>query len=96
MGLYAQRWYSGPGQLSEVRLVPGSETRCPGLVDELYGRNDVWVFYDAMWRLHIVDYQSGDNFNNVLLRIAAMLTLAFMLSGLMLCCFVAPRAWARV
>lgn len=124
VGLYAQRLYTGPGQLIEVRLVTGSETRYLGLVDELYGRRDVWqavfddrvrtrlyfegdsgryltvrnefwVFYDAMWRLHIMDYRGGEDFNNVVLRITAILALGFLLSGLILCALAARRALVR-
>lgn len=47
-------------------------------------RNDFWVFYDAMWRLHIMDYRGGEDFNNLLLRSTVLLTLGFLLSGLVL------------
>jgi hypothetical protein len=47
-------------------------------------RNDYWVFYDAMWRLHIMDYSSGSNFNNPLLIIFTLLATVFTISGVIL------------
>lgn len=47
-------------------------------------RNNFWVFYDAMWRLHIMDYSDGKDFNNPLLRIFTPLAFIFVLSGIAL------------
>lgn len=47
----------------------------------LRARNDAWVFYDFFWRLHIMDYGSGEDFNNSLLRILSPLALLLVLSG---------------
>ncbi len=58
-------------------------------------RNDFWVFYDAMWRLHIMDYGGGENFNNLLLRITVILAAGFLVSGLVLAVFNARRALRR-
>lgn len=55
-------------------------------------RNDAWVFYDAMWRLHIMDYSDGDDFNNTLLRVLTPLALLFVLSGILLTWTAAKRA----
>jgi hypothetical protein len=124
VGRYAQILYQGAGKLAEVRLLAAPEPRFLGLVDELYGRgdvwqaafndhprtrlyfegdngryitvrNDFWVFYDAMWRLHIMDYSGGEDFNNLLLRITVVLAFAFVLSGLVLCAFAARRVFLR-
>lgn len=111
VGTYALTLYRGGGELAGVRHLADTEYRYLGLVDELYGRkdvwqasfddgygtrlyfdgptgryltirNDFWVFYDAMWRLHIMDYSGGEDFNNVLLRVFAPLAMLFALSGL--------------
>ena len=110
---YAEKLYRGEGAVAATRHIAKPEYRYFGLVDELYGRtdvwqvsfddaydtrlyfdaptgryltvrNDFWVFYDAMWRLHIMDYGGGENFNNVWLRIFTPLAMLFALSGLVL------------
>lgn len=57
----------------------------------LRARNDTWVFYDFFWRLHIMDYGNGEDFNNVFLRVLAPLALVFVGSGVLLVCFVRFR-----
>ncbi|WP_417465380.1 PepSY domain-containing protein [Kordiimonas sp.] len=47
-------------------------------------RNDVWRFYDFFWMLHIMDYDTRDNFNNPLVMVAAGTAFIFALSGLAL------------
>ncbi len=47
-------------------------------------RNDLWVLYDAMWRLHIMDYRGGEDFNNKLLLVSAILGALFAISGVVL------------
>ncbi|MBR7801389.1 PepSY domain-containing protein [Undibacterium fentianense] len=47
-------------------------------------RTDAWVWYDFFWRLHVMDYSEGEDFNNTLLRIASMLALLMMLTGVVL------------
>lgn len=44
-------------------------------------RSDLWRWFDFLWMLHIMDYESRENVNNNLLRIAASLGLVFTLSG---------------
>ncbi len=121
---YAVSLYTGDGTLSSTRLLAVPERRYLGLVDELYGRenvwqvsfddrlstrlyfdgdtgryltvrNEAWVLYDAMWRLHIMDYQNGEDFNNPLLLVAAILALLFTVSGLVLTWNSASGALAR-
>ncbi len=121
---YAQTLYRGEGAVSDTRHIAEPEYRYLGLVDELYGRtdvwrvsfddaydtrlyfdaptgryltirNDFWVFYDAMWRLHIMDYGSGEDFNNVWLRIFTPLAMIFALSGLVLTWNAARRGWRQ-
>lgn len=50
----------------------------------LKARNNYWVLFDLFWRLHVMDYSAGENFNNWLLRIASVLALLFSISGLIL------------
>jgi uncharacterized iron-regulated membrane protein len=47
----------------------------------LRARNDAWVLYDFFWRLHIMDYSGGEDFNNKLLRVLSPLALVLVLSG---------------
>ncbi len=56
-------------------------------------RNDFWVLYDAFWRLHIMDYRRGADFNNLLLTVAAACALVFSLSGLLL---MLQTAWRQL
>ena len=47
-------------------------------------RTKLWRVYDFMWMLHIMDYDTRDNFNSWWLRLAAFLALLFAISGIML------------
>jgi uncharacterized iron-regulated membrane protein len=47
-------------------------------------RSDMWRVYDFMWRLHILDFRTGDNFNHPLLVGLAALTLVVTLTGYVL------------
>lgn len=47
-------------------------------------RTDAWVWYDFFWRLHVMDYAEGEDFNNTLLRIAAIFAMLMMVTGLVL------------
>ncbi|MCC6653372.1 MAG: hypothetical protein IT348_19630 [Candidatus Eisenbacteria bacterium] len=55
-------------------------------------RNDAWVLYDFFFRLHVMDYAGGEDFNNLLLRAFAVLSLAFAISGAVLTYSAARRA----
>jgi hypothetical protein len=122
---YAQQLYAGSGVLVGTRFIDEPQYRYLGLVDELYGRanvwqasfddsyntrlyftgdngryltvrNDFWVFYDAMWRLHIMDYRGGEDFNNLLLLVFAILSTIFTISGLILTYGAAKRGIGRL
>ena len=58
-------------------------------------RNEAWVLYDFFWRLHLMDYQGGEDFNNSLLRAAAAAAILLVLSGLGLSGLALARAWRR-
>ncbi|WP_392353894.1 PepSY domain-containing protein [Brevundimonas sp. LF-1] len=44
----------------------------------------VWRFYDFFWRLHILDFKDGDNFNHPLLIGLTALTLSIVITGFIL------------
>ena len=47
-------------------------------------RNNYWVIYDLFWRLHIMDYNTGEDFNGIWLRIFSILAFFFTISGIIL------------
>ncbi len=47
-------------------------------------RNGTWRLYDFFWMLHIMDYETREDFNTPLLVIASLLGLAVALSGIAL------------
>lgn len=47
-------------------------------------RSNLWRFYDVFWRLHIMDWPSGENFNHPLIVAAAALTLFVTVTGIIL------------
>ena len=56
----------------------------PDLAQVKGRRSTTWRFYDFFWKLHIMDYDDGDNFNNNLLRVASFLGIFVALSGMVL------------
>ncbi len=52
-------------------------------------RSDVWRFYDLFWRLHIMDWQAGENFNHPLIIVTTLITLSIVITGIIL-------LWIRV
>lgn len=58
-------------------------------------RNEAWVLYDFFWRLHVMDYQGGEDFNNGWLRAAAAAAILLVFSGLGLSGLALARAWRR-
>jgi hypothetical protein len=59
----------------------------------LAARNEAWVWYDLLWRLHVMDYGGGEDFNNPLLRVAAPVALGMVLTGLVMLALALRRAW---
>lgn len=47
-------------------------------------RSDLWRFYDFFWRIHILDFRTGEDFNHPLIIAAASLTLPVVVTGLIL------------
>jgi PepSY-associated TM region len=58
-------------------------------------RNEAWVWYDFFWRLHIMDYTGGEDFNNILLRVAALLAWGLTGLGVLLALLALRRAVRR-
>ncbi len=60
-------------------------------------RTRPWRIFDFMWMLHTMDYRTRDNFNNPLLRITALSTLLFVLTGFVLWYLSSPtlRKWRK-
>ena len=58
-------------------------------------RSQTWRVFDFFWKLHIMDYDDGENFNNNLLRVASFLGLFVALSGLVLL-FIKTRRSIRL
>lgn len=58
-------------------------------------RSDLWRFYDFFWRLHIMDWSKGENFNHPLIIGAAMLALTTVLSGFVLLWSRLGRDWKK-
>jgi uncharacterized iron-regulated membrane protein len=56
-------------------------------------RSNVWRFYDFFWRLHILDFADGDDFNHPLLIGLAALTLPVVLTGFVLLWIRLARDW---
>jgi uncharacterized iron-regulated membrane protein len=56
-------------------------------------RSNVWRFYDFFWRLHILDFKDGDNFNHPLLIGLSALTLPVVLTGFVLLWIRLARDW---
>jgi len=54
-------------------------------------RNDRWRLFDFLWMLHIMDYQTRDNFNSSLLQIVSTMGLVTVLSGFALASVTSPR-----
>jgi hypothetical protein len=53
-------------------------------------RNQEWRVFDFLWMLHTMDYQSRDNFGNILLKAFSVLGLVTILSGFLLYFFSSP------
>jgi hypothetical protein len=56
-------------------------------------RNDAWVWYDFFWRLHIMDYAEGEDFNGTLLRGASIVAWGLVIAGAVLAVLAIRRRW---
>lgn len=74
----------GRGDVWRVRWADGLRTRVylDGQGGEFLAiRNEAWVWYDFFWRLHIMDYGGGEDFNNGWLRAASVAAWGLVLAG---------------
>lgn len=47
-------------------------------------RSGVWRIFDFFWRLHVMDWNDGEDFNHPLIIITTALTLSIVISGFIL------------
>ncbi|WP_430419740.1 PepSY domain-containing protein [Phenylobacterium sp.] len=76
-----------PGPLWAVDFDDAEKTRfyiSPETGEVVSRRSNVWRLYDAFWRIHILDFRDGENFNHPLIIAAAVLTLPVVITGLIL------------
>ena len=102
----AARWFATapqeagkPGPLWRVDFSDAEKTSfylSPETGEVVSRRSNVWRLYDAFWRIHILDFQAGENFNNPLIIAAAALTLPVVVTGLILLWIRLGRDWKGV
>lgn len=86
----------GRGDLWRVRFDDALATRIylNGRTGEFVtSRNEAWVWYDFFWRLHIMDYAGGEDFNGTLLRMASITAFGLVLAGAVLAALAVRRRW---
>jgi hypothetical protein len=94
LGIVAET--GGRGDLWRLRFADTLATRIylDGRSGEfVVSRNEAWVWYDFFWRLHIMDYAGGEDFNGILLRLASVLAWLLVIAGAVLAALAARRAW---
>lgn len=86
----------GRGNLWRVSFSDALGTRIylnGGTGEFVTSRNEAWVWYDFLWRLHIMDYAGGENFNGTLLRVASVTAFGLVLAGMVLAVLALRRRW---
>lgn len=58
-------------------------------------RSDIWRLYDFFWMLHIMDYDTRDDFNHPLLIVVAAFSLFFTMSGITLIYFSIVKPFVK-
>ena len=79
--------YGRPGPVWQVRFSDRDETTLyidPDRAEVLARRSSTWRFYDFFWKLHIMDYDDGADFNHPLLITASGAAVFVALSGFVL------------
>ena len=93
--------YGRPGPVWQVVFADRDNTTLyvdPGRAEVRARRSSTWRFYDFFWKLHIMDYDDGDDFNHPLLITAAGAAMFVALSGFILLIIKMRRsllAWSR-
>lgn len=93
--------YARPGPVWRIEFDDGDKTTI--YVDPKSGqvtarRSSTWRFYDFFWKLHIMDYDDGADFNHPLLITAAGAAIFVAFSGLVLLIIKVRRSlivWSR-
>jgi len=94
LGIVAET--GGRGDLWRLRFDDALATRIylDGRSGEFVAsRNEAWVWYDFFWRLHIMDYAEGEDFNGSLLRAASVAAWGMVLAGTVLAVLALRRRW---
>jgi uncharacterized iron-regulated membrane protein len=94
LGIVAET--AGRGNLWRLRFDDALSTRIylDGRTGEFVtSRNEAWVWYDFFWRLHIMDYADGENFNGTLLRVASVAAWGLVIAGAVLAVLAIRRRW---
>jgi uncharacterized iron-regulated membrane protein len=94
LGIVAET--GGRGDLWRLRFDDALATRVylNGRTGEFVtSRNEAWIWYDFFWRLHIMDYADGENFNGTLLRVASVLAWGLVVAGAVLAVLAGRRRW---
>jgi hypothetical protein len=94
LGIVAET--GGRGDLWRVRFNDTLATRVylNGRTGEFVtSRNEAWVWYDFFWRLHIMDYADGEDFNGTLLRATSIFAWGLVIAGAVLAVLAARRRW---
>lgn len=79
-----QEVHTRPVPLWAVHFDDGGKTTfyySPDTGELLARRHELWRWFDFLWMFHIMDYETRDDVNNTLLRIASITGLGFALSG---------------
>ncbi len=75
------------GPLWRVDFNDGERTSlylAPDTGEVVSRRSGVWRFYDFFWRLHVMDWRNGEDFNHPLIILVTALTLAIVVTGFIL------------
>ncbi|WP_306014734.1 PepSY domain-containing protein [Oceanicaulis sp. MMSF_3324] len=88
--------YGPGGEVWQIRFADADQTRL--YIDPDTGvvrarRSDTWRVFDLFWRLHVMDYDDGADFNHPLLIISAALGLLVALAGLVILFIRMRRSW---
>ncbi len=93
--------YGRPGPVWRATFDDGDATTLyidPDTAEVRARRSSTWRFYDFFWKLHIMDYDDGENFNHPLLITSAGAAIFVAFSGLVLLIIKMRRsliAWRR-
>lgn len=93
--------YGRPGPVWRAKFKDGDATTLcidPNTADVRARRSSIWKFYDFFWKLHVMDYDDGADFNHPLLITAVGAAIFVAISGLILL-FIKMRrtvlVWSR-